>query len=133
MKRNWKLIYLVAGIEFAFEALAGVRRLWMLQSDVGLSSLTIPILLFRILVFALLSIWALRQKKRGRLLNVLGLAYFAIALVNFWSTCDALGAECFRISVYNGTHCSFFAWIWSVTAFVLTLIGQPQEKQENAA
>lgn len=133
MKRNWKLIYIVAGIAFAVESLAGVRCLWRLQNDAGLSSLAIPILLFRILVFLLLSIWALRQKKRGRLLNVLELAYFGITFVNFWSAYDALGPQCFRVSVYNGTPCSYLGWIWPVTAFVLTLIGQPQEKQENVA
>lgn len=131
MKRNWKLIYIVAGIAFALEVLAGIRGLWNIQSDVGLSSLTLPIILYRILVFTLLSVWAFRGKKRGRLLNVLGLVYFAIVFVNHWNACSVLGSDAFRTFVYNGTPCSYLGWIWSVTAFVLTRVGQPQQEQKR--
>ena len=85
MKANNKIINIVAGIIFLWRAVNGIRSI-IYQAMEGYLFYTNPIYLvmnlYGIIVLAIMGVFALRQKKRGKVLNGLGIVYIGYIIVN---------------------------------------------------
>lgn len=81
MKANKKNINLVAGLIFLWQAAAGIRSVLqqvMWGNFYYFGRLFLVIDLYGIVVLTIMGVFALRQKKRGKLLNCLCLWYFSL-------------------------------------------------------
>lgn len=85
MKMNNKIINIVAGIIFLWLAFNGV---WSIISQaVGgylfyINPIYLVMNLYGIIVLPIMSVFAFRQKKRGKVLNVLGIVYIGYIIIN---------------------------------------------------
>lgn len=85
MKANNKIINIVAGIIFLWRAANGVRGI-VSQAIRGYLFYINPIYLvmnfYGIVVLSIMGVFALLQKKRGNVLNVLGIVYIGYIIIN---------------------------------------------------
>lgn len=85
MKVNNKIINIVAGIIFLWRAFNGVRSI-ISQAVGGYLFYINPIYLvmnfYGVIVLSIMGVFAFRQKKRGKVLNVLGIVYIGYIIIN---------------------------------------------------
>lgn len=83
MKANNKLINIVAGIIFLWRAVSKILGI-ISQATAGfyIGLIYLVMNLYGIIVLAIMGVFALRQKKRGRVLNGLGIVYIGYLIVN---------------------------------------------------
>lgn len=85
MKKNDKIINIVAGIIFLWRAFNGV---WSIISQaVGdywfdINPIYLVMDFYGIIVLSIMGVFAFRQKKRGKVLNVLGIVYICSIIIN---------------------------------------------------
>lgn len=84
MKANNKIINIAAGIAFLWQAVNGIRSV-IYQAMGGYLFYIKPIYLvmnlYGIIVLAIMGVFALRQKKRGKVLNGLGIVYIVYVTI----------------------------------------------------
>lgn len=86
MKVNNKIINIAAGIVFLWRAVNGIRSV-IYQAMGGyllfyINPIYLVMNLYGIIVLAIMGVFALRQKKRGKVLNSLGIVYIGYVVIN---------------------------------------------------
>ena len=85
MKTKIKVFNILAGIIFLWRAVNGVRAI-VFQATRGslfrIDPIYLVMELYEIIVLSIMGVFALRQKKRGKVLNGLGIVYIGYTILN---------------------------------------------------
>lgn len=83
MKVNNKIINIAAGIVFLWRAVNGIRSvIYQAMGGFYINPIYLVMNLYGIIVLAIMGVFALRQKKRGKVLNSLGIVYIGYVVIN---------------------------------------------------
>lgn len=82
MKANNKIINIVAGIIFLWRAVNEIRSVIHQAMDLFyINPIDLLMALYGIIVLSIMGVFALRQKKRGKVLNSLGIVYIGLNII----------------------------------------------------